>query len=153
MRYSVNFLAVVLLAGLAVPAVAGSKPNPSTPANPQEMYKLHTGKTTIWSKGGAYWGKKGSFQAVWSGAIADGKWYVTADGTVCYDADWTSKKDGKVSTENGVVNCWKHVVDDKGRLWRRSHKEEDWYKVNFDKEVKGNKIKKQYKLIANQFGS
>lgn len=143
--------AVFLSAGSAL--FAGPKPKDSTPADPLVVHKKYNGNTWIWSEGASYWGKKGVFQAVWKGnSYAEGTWYVTNKGTLCYDAQWSWTEDGARTSEQ-FKRCWQHVVDAEGNLWQRHHEKEDWYKPNNDKVKRGNKLKSEFRKIEKSVGS
>ncbi len=133
----------------ALPALSEPKPRGSKPADPQAIMQHYLGKTWDWTEGASYWGSAGSFQATWKGrSIADGKWYVTTRGTMCYDAVWKYRADdGSVGTDP-IKNCWKHVVSKDGQIWQRSHDEENWYPLNADKVSVGNRLKAEHKRIA-----
>ena len=50
-----------------------------------EQAKAHlTGRTEVWTKGGAYYGADGTMSALWKGRRRKGDWEVSADGNVCY---------------------------------------------------------------------
>ena len=154
MNISKSILAAGILALMATtPALADPKPKNSTPADPKVIHKIYNGNTWEWRTGASYWGKKGVFQATWKGeSYADGKWYVTNKGTLCYDAVWTFKDDGVVQTEQ-LENCWQHVVDADGQLWKRSHEKEDWHKPDFKDVKRGNQLKAEHKKIKKTVGS
>ncbi len=54
-------------------AVAG--PDKKNKVSGQTIHEIYSGKTWMWSKGGSYWGRDSSFQAIWGtprSALASG---------------------------------------------------------------------------------
>ncbi|WP_298912551.1 DUF995 domain-containing protein [uncultured Roseobacter sp.] len=148
MRYTLVAGACAMLTTAGTAALAEKKPRGATPADPQQIIAKYLGNTWNWSQGGSYWGSGGKFQAVWtneenqSKSYADGKWYVTNKGTLCYEAVWEWKE--KNEPDEVRKNCWRHVVDKQGRLWQRHHEKEDWYRPSPEKLSSGNAIKATY---------
>ena len=141
-------LASIVGACFALPVLSDPKPRKSKPVDPQVIIQHYLGKTWDWSEGGSYWGSGGSFQAVWKGrSVADGRWYVTTRGTLCYDATWQSRADDGSPTATDIENCWKHVLDTDGQIWQRHHEKEEWYRLNPDKVSSGNSITAEHRQI------
>ncbi|WVX48802.1 hypothetical protein ROLI_018840 [Roseobacter fucihabitans] len=137
-------------------ALADKKPRASKPADPNQIIQTYLGNTWVWSRGGSYWGGGGTFQAVWtsekngSKSYADGKWYVTSKGTLCYEAVWEWKD--KEEADKVEKNCWQHVVDKEGQVWQRHHEKEEWYKPGPEKIKSGNAIKAEYRKHRKAVG-
>ena len=141
-------LASVIGACFALPVLSDPKPRGSKPVDPQAIIQNHLGKTWNWSEGASYWGSGGTFQAVWKGrSVADGRWYVTSRGTLCYDAIWSFREDDGSVGASDIKRCWKHVVDKEGQIWQRHHEKEDWYRWNSEKVISGNKLQAEHRQI------
>ncbi|WP_298969801.1 DUF995 domain-containing protein [uncultured Roseobacter sp.] len=156
MKGALGAVMTVALMTAGTAALADKKPRGSKPADPQRVIEAYLGNTWNWSRGGSYWGGSGVFQAVWtsekddSKSYADGKWYVTSKGTLCYEAVWEWKD--KDEPDEVKKNCWRHVVDKEGRLWQRHHEKEEWYKPNPDKITSGNGIEAAYNAHRKAVG-
>lgn len=143
---------VAAATGLSVTSVALADPKPSGAKNadPQMVIEMYLGKTWVWSKGGSYWGGGGAFQAVWDDdpsnqtvSYTDGKWYVTSKGTLCYETIW--QWTGKDKPDEVLKNCWRHVVDPEGRIWRSDHRDQnDFHRPAKSDFKNGNAIKSTY---------
>jgi hypothetical protein len=75
--------------------------------DPGDVRKLYADKTWFWSKGAAFFAATGQFRA-WSGsggnvAYAVGRWRVSEDGRMCFDASWYTKQGATVDT-----TCFAH---------------------------------------------
>ncbi|WP_170424817.1 DUF995 domain-containing protein [Ruegeria arenilitoris] len=160
MTMKLNSLLITALGAtlLATSAFSESKPNGAKNADPQQVIDIYLGKTWNWSKGGSYWGSGGKFQAVWDDdpsdpavSYTDGKWYVTSKGTLCYESVWHWT--GKDKADEVLKNCWRHVIDKDGQVWRSDHRDQnDFHKLDPDKIANGNKIKptyNKYKKMVN----
>jgi hypothetical protein len=157
-----GLFAAVIPLGMATFAMADPKPGGAKNMDPNAVIDIYLGKTWEWSKGGAYWGGGGAFQAVLdedpndpSVSYTDGKWYVTSKGTLCYDTVW---KWSTMTASDGagaqVKNCWLHVVDADGQVWRSDHENQrDFHRINFDRIKSGNQIKRTYDQYKRQAGS
>ncbi|MEL6101338.1 MAG: DUF995 domain-containing protein [Pseudomonadota bacterium] len=146
----IALVATVLAAVVAAPVLADRKPSRSTPTDPAVVMDHYLGNTWNWSEGGSYWGSGGDFQAIWKGrSYGEGKWYVTTQGTLCYDAVWTGPNDdGEVGSEEFNL-CWRHVTDRDGQVWQKHHEENDWYRLNPEKVSAGNVIAGEFKRIKS----
>lgn len=146
---TISIKACVLAVGVAVfgigaqGAAADPKPRPSKPADPNAIVALYLGQTWTWSKGGSYWGQGGKFAAIWEDEpVADGKWYVTTRGTLCYEAVWLTPE----SPTNDEITklCWQHVADEDGQIWQKHHEKNDWYIMDVAEDLtRGNTIQKE----------
>ena len=141
-------VAAVVIVGMATSVAA--EPDTQDGVSGEEVVVLYLGKTWVWSKGGAYWGSKGAFEAVWDGSVAVGQWYATTSGKVCYEATWTW-----VEGASDKKECWNHVTDSEGRLWKQNTDGGEWYAAEDElkQEVKkGNKINTEVQKLRKQFG-
>ena len=146
-------LSVTLIAALSLPATAEPKPRGSKPADPQVILDHYAGNTWNWSQGAAYWRSDGVFQATWKKrSMAEGKWYVTTKGTLCYEARWTGPNDDGVVGSDDLKRCWKHVRAKDGQIWQKSHDKNEWYRLNPDKVVSGNAIRSEHRRIKASLG-
>lgn len=121
-----GFAAVTALLVFAHPGSADKKPRPAQKVGGQYLANTYNGNSWKWSKGYAYFGGGGVFKAIWEDrGYAEGKWYATQSGNVCYEAHWKSNK----GEEDRKV-CWSHVSDADGVVWQRSSSDRnDWYRL------------------------
>ena len=150
MKVTPLFIAMTAALSLSLPASADPKPRGAKNLDPQQVFDIYLGKTWQWSKGGSYWGSAGTFQAVWDEdpndqvvSYTDGEWYVTSKGTLCYKTVW--QWTGKSEPDEVLNYCWRHVVDPAGQIWRSDHRDpKDFHKLNLDKIVDGNQVRRTY---------
>lgn len=121
-----GFAAVTALLVFAHPGSADKKPRPAQKVDGKYLANTYNGNSWKWRQGYAYFGGGGVFKAVWEDrGYAEGKWYATHSGNVCYEAHWKSNKgeqDSKV--------CWPHVSDTNGVVWQRSGPDSnEWYRL------------------------
>ncbi|MDW3222179.1 MAG: DUF995 domain-containing protein [Paracoccaceae bacterium] len=156
MKGALSAVATISLVLVGSAALADKKPRGSKPADPNQIIQTYLGNTWNWSRGGSYWGGGGAFQAVWTSekdgnkSYADGKWYVTSKGTLCYEAVW--EWENKDEADKLEKICWRHVVDKEGQVWQRNHEKEEWYKPGPEKITAGNTIKADYKKYRKAVG-
>jgi len=63
--------------------------NGATPFTKSETIAYISGKTQVWSKGGAFHATDGSLDTLWSGTREVGTWSVTDEGALCWHiASW-----------------------------------------------------------------
>ncbi|WP_291737602.1 DUF995 domain-containing protein [Leisingera sp. F5] len=147
-KITVTAIAVALTA--TNPIAAG--PDRKKPVSGQTIAELYAGKTWIWSKGGSYWAPDGSFQAIWEDNVGLGKWYATSKGSLCYEANWYYQKGVPGAPRK---ECYRHVADSEGQLWKYSEKDKSWYKPRkeFAERIKpGNKIGSQVRKLRRKYG-
>ncbi|MEK0162688.1 DUF995 domain-containing protein [Phaeobacter sp. JH18-32] len=143
---------LAIVSALAATPVFAAGPDRKNRVSGQTVVELYSGKTWIWSKGGSYWAPDGSFQAVWEDSVGLGKWYATSKGQLCYEALWYSSEGGSGDQNK---ECFRHVADSKGQLWKYSDKDQSWYKPTkeFAERVKpGNKISSQVRKLRKKYG-
>ncbi|MEM9700718.1 MAG: DUF995 domain-containing protein [Pseudomonadota bacterium] len=150
----VSLLSSALSAMLLVGGAAADEPDQKILVSGQEVLRIYSGKTWVWSpgEGGAYWGTDGSFQAFWQDSVGVGKWFATSNGNVCYDAKWRSAMGDGSSSER---QCWQHVRDSEGVLWKRDPRSRDWYIAEFEPGnsiVPGNTIAAEVGKLRGQTG-
>ncbi|MBY6057831.1 DUF995 domain-containing protein [Leisingera daeponensis] len=147
-----TFAAVACASVIAATSAAFAGPDKKNRVSGQSIAKLYSGKTWIWSKGGSYWAPDGSFQAIWGDSVGLGKWYATSKGNLCYEAVWY---DGKGAAGSQHNECFRHVADSQGQLWKYSDKDKSWYKPTreFAERVKpGNEISSQVRKLRRKYG-
>jgi len=114
MKKFIHMAAVLTLLGTGSAANAEIIPTPYSTLDGQEVISLYSDKTWPWSKGHAYFGPAGQFQATTGPQdSATGRWYATSNGKLCFAGEWTS---GSTSTPS--KRCWQHVRDSDGQLWQ-----------------------------------
>ena len=112
-----------VLVALAKPAVATLKPKskalkklaslsppPSKLMSALQVRRLFLGKTWLWPDGAGYFADDSKF-AAWSGAgdkavYGEGRWTVSAFGTLCMRATWYTKK-----AHGPNVTCFSHRIE------------------------------------------
>jgi cell division septation protein DedD len=111
----------------------GSRPTPvvlaaesMTRLEPGEVHQLYSGKTWLWDHGAAYLAPNSTFEA-WSGAdeqartYAQGRWYATDTGEMCYQAMWYVQNKG---TEEKA--CFSHAkLGD--TIYQKKVPDGEWY--------------------------
>jgi hypothetical protein len=108
-------------------AATRPKTKPLTAVSANQVETLYRNKTWLWTKGGAYFGTDGRFVA-WSAATADaptyanGRWYVTSSGTMCFDADWHTSRE----TAKGVRTCFAHAMLE-GTIYQSKQPSGRWF--------------------------
>ena len=61
----------------------------ATRLNGEQAIEHLSGRTEVWTQGGAYYSPDGEMFALWKGKSVEGNWEVSADGNVCYElANW-----------------------------------------------------------------
>lgn len=120
-------LAIILSFG----AASADSPDQQIKVSGQEVLRIYSGNTWVWSpgEGGAYWATDGSFEAFWQDSVGVGKWYATTRGDVCYEARWASASGDGSSNDR---QCWRHVKDSEGVLWKQDPRTRDWYIAEFE---------------------
>ncbi|NVK16163.1 MAG: DUF995 domain-containing protein [Rhodobacteraceae bacterium] len=144
--------AVVLATVIAAAPASAAGPDKKNRVGGETIAKLYAGKTWIWSKGGTYWAPDGSFQAVWEDSVGLGKWYATSKGSLCYEAQWYH---GKGEPGDQRKECYRHIADSQGQLWKYSDKDQSWYKPTreFAERLKpGNKIASRVRKLRKRYG-
>lgn len=145
-------LIVASLLAVSLASAAVANPAKKNPVSGQDIAKIYSGKTWLWSKGGSYWAKDSSFQAVWEDSVGLGKWYATNKGDLCYEATWYS---GGSNEGKQIKRCWRHVTDSKGALWKQDPRDKKWYKATTEvsERIKsGNKIKRDVRATRKKNG-
>ncbi len=145
----------VILAANAGSALADKKPKGAKKTDPQTIVQLYSGKTSNWNRGGhAYWGSGGKYKGInkKETAVGVGKWYVTTTGKLCSEATWYWEDGGKTKSEPYDM-CWEFVTAPDGTVWERDLKDKsEWYRHNYDKQVKGDTQKRKFNKIAKSLG-
>lgn len=145
---------MALIGGLMCqPAAAAEQPDRETPVSKETVLKIYAGKTWVWSAGGSYWAKDGSFLAIWNRKrVAVGTWHATNDGNLCYDATW---HEAEHSPGDDLKRCWRHVVDSQGTLWKQDVKNQEWYMPEKEFQIRlktGNRIKSGVNRLMKRYG-
>lgn len=152
---AVGVIALSVVAALALPlgdASAGSKPSGSISADPAEIRKIVSGKSWTWESenGGAYLATNGSFSAIAKSAVGLGTWSINRSGTLCYNATFHWQDNGVQNRK--FKNCWRHVVDKDGAIWRRSHNRDNWFKVRPKHHPSGNRFGSRINSMKRKLG-
>lgn len=151
-RYCIVISAASLLVGLTTISSALAAPDQKNKVSGQEVAAMYYGKTWTWSKGGSYWGRDASFQAIWEDSVGIGKWYATTQGNLCYEAVW---KDAASSPGTQIKRCWMHVRDSKGNLWKQDSRTGEWYPAanEMNERIKdGNSMQSAVNSLRNKVG-
>jgi hypothetical protein len=152
MRTKIACAIIALVVSFSSSTYVAAAPDKKNPVSGQEVASLYGGKTWIWTKGGSHWGADGSFEAVFDGAVAVGKWYATNKGNVCYEAVW---KKGANDAGVQIKRCWLHVRDNQGVMWKLDPETNEWYRPQkeFDERLKsGNQIRSEVRKLRQQTG-
>ena len=134
-------------------AIAGSKPEKAVSANPREIEVAFAENSWRWNneKGGVYHAKNGKLIAIlnYDDVLGIGRWSVNAKGTLCHNAIWYWKRE-KLK-QRKVKDCWKHVVDQDGKLWQHDRKY-GWYRFPINQISPGNKYSRRVNRLKKNFG-
>lgn len=111
------------------------------PLNNAEIYQLFSNNSWMWKDGAGYFSvPKRQFKA-WSGSgksatYADGIWFITEPGKLCFRANW--------HTVNSVVpatTCFSHRKKD-GVIFQRREPKGEWYVFKHAPAQKSDEIRK-----------
>ena len=137
-------------------AVAGPKPENTRPAQKAVIEKLFKGNSWRWSHGGSYHAPDGTMIGKWIAnsnrkghyldVIGHGRWSVSANGTLCHDAEWRWRRNGELR-KRFVNDCWQHVRDDKGNLWQHDQRH-GWYRFPKHQLRSGDRLSNRYNRIS-----
>ncbi|MCO5072337.1 MAG: DUF995 domain-containing protein [Rhizobiaceae bacterium] len=121
-----SLLAIGACQATAPAAAAG--PDAATEMVPSatELFALYNGRTWAWETGGAYFSPQPRTFSAWSqsgdeNVYAEGRWIITNDGRVCFQADWHTR--GNVSP---ALTCFAHKKAD-GAIYQRRLPDGEWY--------------------------
>lgn len=146
---TILILATISAIGLNA-AHAGSKPDGASAANAEDIRVAFSGKSWRWKEGGAYHAKDGKMIAIlWEGVVGVGRWSVSSDGTLCHNATWYWNKTSP--RQRKVKDCWKHVVDQKGRTWQHD-RVHGWYKFPKFQISSGDKYSRRVNRLKKKIG-
>lgn len=121
--------AALVMGSIFIAALSPANAQPSgkpRPVNPDELRALYSGKTWVWEGGGGYLAPDGNFEAFISkpgGAptYAEGNWWVTTSGVMCFKATWHLRTSSKQSSK-----CFGHLVDG-NMIFQREEPQGFWY--------------------------
>jgi hypothetical protein len=94
--------------------------------NSNELRALYSGKTWMWEGGGGYLAPDGRFEAFINKrgeapTYAEGDWWVTTSGLMCFKATWHLRTSSKQSSK-----CFGHLVDG-NMIFQREEPQGFWY--------------------------
>ncbi len=154
-------LAVTALGAFAGAALAqqtyfGSPiPMDSAAPEPESLYRVFAGRSADWGAGSyAYFGSDGTFRAVNAAeqSIGEGRWYVTTNSKMCYDANWMWRQDFTAESSQ-VLTCARFRVDNKGEMWSTTGTVAGpWFPFSSANLKRGDFVTQQFNTFYSSFG-
>ena len=139
-------VALALLATTAVNAadVIGQAPEPAAESRSLttgELYDIYANRTWIWEDGAGYFEVAGRRFTAFTksgrkGSYADGRWFLTNPGRVCFRATWFAA-DGNAE----AVTCFEHKTDG-NTISQRRLPDGEWYVFSHLPPKRGDEILK-----------
>lgn len=104
-------------------AIAAARARPMTVT---DLLQVYEGRTWRWSDGAAYFDPSRRAFESWvrsgpSASYADGAWFLTDTGRMCFRAIWVS-----VEGSADALTCFDHRIDGE-RMFQRRAPDGDWY--------------------------
>ena len=95
--------------------------------NDQELFKIYSNRTWMWSAGGGYFENRQRKFSAFSNenaapSIATGMWFLPWQGKVCFRARWQG-----VDYNVKKTSCFGHRITPQGVIWQRREPDGEWY--------------------------
>jgi hypothetical protein len=94
-----RFLILIIVIGVSACVTVSGTPDEealteagATRLSPAQVKAHVTGKTEVWSHGGAYYMEDGKLRVIWRKVYSNGSWEVSDDGTLCYQVPHWEKR-------------------------------------------------------------
>lgn len=113
----------------------------ATPLSNAEIYRLYSYKSWLWRDGAGYFAvPKRQFKA-WSGTgnkatFAEGIWFITEPGKLCFRANWYHK-----NSVSPATTCFSHRQKD-GVIYQKREPQGEWYIFKHSPTQKNDEIRK-----------
>lgn len=96
------------------------------PMSVEQLLRLYQDRSWIWTDGAGYFSGKNRTFAAWSTAdgsisVAQGRWFPTSRGKICFRATWMYKGGAASDT-----TCFSHRIDSKA-IYQRREPDGEWY--------------------------
>jgi hypothetical protein len=127
-------LAVVLLAGcqdrgpgsVQGTSEAARAAMAAEPLSIRSMQRIYGNRTWMWDDGAGFMNARDRTFVAWTGSgenasYADGNWFMTPTGNLCFRANWAS-----VSGDGVAATCFEHRTDG-ARIFQRRQPDGEWY--------------------------
>jgi hypothetical protein len=133
----------------------------AAPLTTDELFALYHGRSWLWKDGAGYFSVKQRRFTAWSReggspSYADGRWFATSRGKLCFKAKWHAK-DGAAST----VTCFSHRKKG-GTVFQKREPSGEWYvfkttpaktRDEYGKIRPGNHVSTRFKQIEARLSS
>lgn len=130
-------------------------PMDSAAPEPESLYRVFAGHSADWGAGSyAYFGSDGTFRAVNAAeqSIGQGRWYVTTNSKMCYDANWMWRQDFKAESSQ-VLTCARFRVDNKGEMWSTTaSRAGPWFPFSKANLKRGDFVSQHFNTLYSSFG-
>lgn len=151
MRYTrllTTALALMLSSGVAAafPLFGAGAPPPTRydgyrPLTIDELYGLYANRTWVWKDGAGHFDYHARRFVGWTReggkpATAEGTWFLTDAGRMCFRATWTTAQGGKEA-----LTCFDHVRNG-GTVYQRRSPDGKWYVFSSTPSKRGDEIRK-----------
>lgn len=130
-------------------------PRDSAAPEPMSLYKMFAGKSADWGAGSyAYFAPDGTFRAVNEAeqSLGMGRWYVTTNSKMCYDAAWMWRQDFDAQSSE-VLTCARFRVDKNGEMWSTTGSMAGpWFPFSTENMRRGDMVSKRFNTLYSSFG-
>ncbi|MQQ09332.1 DUF995 domain-containing protein [Epibacterium sp. SM1979] len=130
-------------------------PMNSAAPEPTSLYRMFAGRSADWGAGSfAYFAPDGTFRAVNAAeqSIGEGRWFVTTNSKMCYDANWMWRQDFSAQSSK-VLTCARFRVDNAGEMWSTTgSRAGPWFPFSTANLKRGDLVTPQFTAFYNSFG-
>ena len=96
------------------------------PLSIRDLQRIYGNRTWTWDEGAGFLNARDRTFTAWTGSgpnasYADGNWFMTPTGNLCFRANWAS-----VTGEGVAATCFEHRTDG-ARIFQRRQPDGEWY--------------------------